>query len=259
MSRDSTHAAPLGASLHLVALNATRGHTCLTPQPRQVPDAPLGSLHRPGWRNPELGSPAPSPQPPAWSGAANPHLVTGQPALRALKVWTGLGFTKMSPLQVTDQMACGEGRQAPSGSRSRTGWSRGELARGGGVSEAGLAQDGGPHPCPRDPRSAYPVAHVLLSGGGQAHGPPLPRSLGAQGKGVLGSLNTGTSATSLEEHMDVLHAGVGPREPWVRAPAPWGSRDRGPWAPGTGWGPCGVGRQVTVGVALLSRSLERPF
>lgn len=137
---------------------------------------------------------------------------------------SGLGsLTKTSPLQVTDQMACGEGRPrtlrlSQQDRLSRASW-RGQTAshhwEGGQQAKAGL-------PCvcyPLTPglwetRPTHPVIHVLLGGGSQAHRPPLPGPFGGvQGKGVLGLIEHGDQRCHLvEEHMQVLCTEGGRRD-----------------------------------------------
>lgn len=122
---------------------------------------------------------------------------------------SGLGsLTKMSPLQVMDQMAWGEGRPrtlrlSQQDRLSRASW-RGQTAshhweedgpRLGGLSLLPLG--------PWETRPTHPVIHVLLGGGSQTHRPPLPGPFGGvQGEGVLGLIEHGDQRGHLvEEHM----------------------------------------------------------
>lgn len=242
MSQDSAHTVPLGG-----------GHTCLTPKPCHVLDARLGSSHRSGRWEPTSGvRPGPSPQPPGLSpqpSRVQPTHIWSQGSRRSRPSRSGLGsLTKMSPLQVTDQMACGEGRPCILRLSQQDRLSRVSWRGGRRVSETGLAPRWRPPPPPKGPPPAHPVAHVLLGGSGQAHGPPLPRSLGVyRAKECLASLNTGTSAvTSLRNTWMYCMQSGGQRDPgW--SPAPWGNRDRGPWGPQNDGAPCAVGGTATVG------------
>lgn len=121
---------PGGASLHLVVLNATCGPRLPHPQPRQVPGAPLGSSHRPGQREPRSGAgPAPSPQPSAQSGAADSHLVAGQPALGGLEVQARLAHEDVSLAgDGPDGLRGGAAVQSPALTAGQV--EQGELARG---------------------------------------------------------------------------------------------------------------------------------
>lgn len=121
---------PRGASLHLVVLNATCGPRLPHPQPRQVPGAPLGSSHRPGQREPRSGAgPAPSPQPSAQSGAADSHLVAGQPALGGLEVQARLAHEDVSLAgDGPDGLRGGAAVQSPALTAGQV--EQGELARG---------------------------------------------------------------------------------------------------------------------------------
>lgn len=138
---------------------------------------------------------------------------------------------------------------------------QGELARGGGGSaRPGWPQDGGPHPCPRDPRLLTQSLMSCSVAAARRTG-HLCRVLSGvyRAKECLASLNTGTSAvTSLRNTWMYCMRGVGVSGTLGGAPAPWGSRDRGPWAPRNGGAPCGVGGRVTVRVAPEQKP-ERPF
>lgn len=161
---------------------------------------------------------------------------------------SGLGsLTKMSPLQVVDQMACAEGRpwtfQLSQQERlSRASWRREEAgqhwAGGRQRAEAGLPLA----PRPGGAPPTHPVVHVLLRGGSQTHRPALPGPLGGvQGEGVLGLAEHGHQRRHLvQEHVQVLHTeggrqavsgdgqgrpgpprfhGAGPRGPGLRGSA----------------------------------------
>lgn len=263
MSRDSTHAAPLGG------LTPPRGFKChpgatpaSPPQPRQVPDAPLGSLHRPGWREPRAGvGPAPSPQPPARSGVANPHLVTGQPALRALEVWTGVAH-KDVPLagDGPDGLWGGAAVHPPALAAGQV--EQGELARwGGGSVRPGWPQDGGPHPCPRDPRLLTQSLMSCSVAAARRTG-HLCRVLSGvyRAKECLASLNTGTSAvTSLRNTWMYCMQGVGVSGTLDGAPAPWGEQGQRALGSPEWWGSMRGGRHGHCGGSLLSRSLSGLF
>lgn len=246
---------PHGFKCHLWATSAS------PPSPARLLGPPWGPRTGRASGNSDLGPdqpPAPSPQP---SQAQLTH-IWSQGSRRSGASRSGPGsLTKMSPLQVTDQMACGEGRPcslrlSQQDRLSRVSW-RGRRR----VSKAGLALRWRPPPPPRGPPPTHPVAHVLLGGGGQAHGPPLPRPLGGvQGEGVLGLVEHGDQRRHLvEEHVDVLHAEGG------------GQWDPG-WSPGTvggagseglggreRWGSVQVGGMVTVEGSLLSRNLSDLF
>lgn len=241
------------------------GHTRLTPKPCHVLDARLGSSHRSGRWEPTSGvRPGPSPQPPALSpqpSRVQPTHIWSQGSRRSRPSRSGLGsLTKMSPLQVTDQMACGEGRPcilrlSQQDRLSRVSWQGGRR-----VSETGLAPRWRPPPPPKGPPPAHPVAHVLLGGSGQAHGPPLPRSLGGvQGEGVLGLTEHGDQRRHLvEEHVDVLHAERGSAGPWVEPGAVGEQGQRALGAPER-WGSVRSGRHGHCGGSLLSRNLSDLF
>lgn len=144
VSRDSTHAAPLGG------LTPPRGFKChlgatpaSPPSPTRFLMPPWGPCTGQAGGNPDLGSgqpPAPSPQPPAPSpqaGRVQPTHIWSQGSRRSGPSRSGPGsLTKMSPLQVTDQMACGEGRPctlrlSQQDRLSRVSWQGGEAGQRG--------------------------------------------------------------------------------------------------------------------------------
>lgn len=177
---------------------------------------------------------------------------------------SGLGsLTKMSPLHVMDQIACGEGRPwtlrlSQQDRLSRASW-RGERAGQCWEGAGGRPRPGGGPRTEPGPSvmCAHPVIHVLLGGSGQMHRPPLPRPLGrVEGEGVLGLIEHRDQHRHLvEEHVDVLlmegggqgcHRGRG-------GPGGLGAQGYSGWSPcrggGTGmaWGPPGS-REPVLGV-----------
>lgn len=130
---------------------------------------------------------------------------------------------------------------------------QGQLAWGDGWSALGKGAAAGrgraaPSLLPLEPRlwgpaPTYPVIHILLSGGSQTHGPPLPGPVGGvQGEGMLGLIEHRDQGCHLvEEYVQVLRTegnsgavtGDG-QTAWVTPrPQSWSS---GPWPAGFGGG-----------------------
>lgn len=245
----------------LLTLSPSGGATPASPpSPAMFLMPPWGPRTGRAGGNPHLGSgqaPALSPQP----SRVQPTHIWSQGSRRSGPSRSGLGsLTKMSPLQVTDQMACGEGRPCILRLSQQDRLSRVSWRGGRRVSETGLAPRWWPLPPPKGPPPAHPVAHVLLGGSGQAHGPPLPRSLGGvQGEGVLGLTEHGDQRCHLvEEHVDVLHAERGSAGPWVEPGAVGEQGQRALGAPER-WGSVRSGRHGHCGGSLLSRNLSDLF
>lgn len=144
----SAHAAPRGASLHLMVLNATCGPRLPHPQPRQFLGPPWGPRTGRASRNPDLGPDQPSAQ----SEAPDSHLVAGQPALRGLEVQARLTHEDVSLAgDGPDGLRGGAAVQSPALAAGQV--EQGELAR----EEAGQQGWAGPKMAAPAPTQGTPT------------------------------------------------------------------------------------------------------
>lgn len=148
----------------------------------------------------------------------------------------------MSPLQVMDQMACGDGRPctfrlSQQDRLSRASW-RGTTLVTAEQARPGRPTVAVPLPGPRGPSPTHPVIHVLLGGGSQTHRPPLPCPLGGvQGKGVLGLVQHWDQRHHLvQEYVGVLFTEQAPGRAVTQGRRPLEGDPHGasPWDPALG-------------------------
>lgn len=160
----------------------------------------------------------------------------------------------MSPLQVTDQMACGEGRPCTLRLSQQDRSSRASCGGGMAGQRGWVPTPEAPSRPPAGPPPAHPVAHVLLGGSGQAHRPPLPCPLGGvHGEGVLGLTEHGDQRRHLvEEHVDVLLAED--RQQGRHRGTRGAGAASGPWVEP----PCGVATGTAGSPRFESRPLGVP-